>query len=122
MSFVPTSFRPLARSGWGGRAEFRGQTRGQTRGQIGTVVFRSNGPSVTPTITGVTRDSSGNPLGNCELDLFLTDVDMLVQQQTSDASGNFSFTNPGSGPFYIVAYKPGAPDVAGTTVSTLVAV
>jgi hypothetical protein len=46
---------------------------------------------------------------------------MLAQNGLSDALGNFTFDNPGSGPFYIVAYKVGSPDVAGTTVNTLTA-
>jgi hypothetical protein len=72
-------------------------------------------------ITGVTKDSAGTPLGNCVVQLFRTLLDALVEEKTSDASGNFSFYNPASGPFYIVAYKAGAPDVAGTTLNTLTA-
>lgn len=70
-------------------------------------------------ITGVSRDSGGSAIGSVSLSLFVTSTNMLVAQTTSDASGNFSFGNPGTGPFYIVAYKVGAPDVAGTTVNTL---
>ena len=44
---------------------------------------------------------------------------MLLAKQTSDASGNFRFDDPGAGPFYVVQYKPGSPDVAGTTRNTL---
>ena len=130
MSFAPTAFRQFARGGFGGRAasHFRGlqaidtQGRGQGRGQVGTVVYRSPGVNKNNFITGVSRDSTGAPLGNCDLDLYITHVDVLAAQTTSDASGNFTFANPGSGPFYIVAYKTGSPDVAGTTVNTLVAV
>jgi hypothetical protein len=70
-------------------------------------------------IVGVTRDSGGAVLGNVVVDLFITGSDSIVGTTTSDASGNFSFSNPGTGPFYIVAYKAGAPDVAGTSVNTL---
>lgn len=141
MSFDTTGFRLFARCGWGGKAasHFRGaltmernnlgmqdedpQVLGQSyRGQIGTVILRSMGVSVNRTITGVTRDSSGVAVGNCLLDLYITGVDTLSQNGVSDASGNFTFFNPGSGPFYIVAYKVGAPDIAGTTVNTLVGV
>lgn len=133
MSFNPTTFRQFARGGFGGRAasHFRGVQQidnGLTnknvvnRGQVGTVVYRSPGVRKNNFITGVTRDSSGNPLGNCSLDLYMTGADMIARQGQSDASGNFTFSNPGSGPFYIVAYKVGSPDVAGTTVNTLVAV
>jgi hypothetical protein len=75
--------------------------------------YRSNSA-----LTGVTRDSTGAVLGTCEVVLYST-IDVVIGSQFSDASGNFSFLNPGTGPFYIVAYKPGAPDVAGTTVNTL---
>jgi hypothetical protein len=75
--------------------------------------YRSNS-----TLVGVTRDSTGAVLGNVEVVLYST-IDVVIGSQYSDASGNFSFQNPGTGPFYIVAYKTGAPDVAGTTVNTL---
>lgn len=140
MSFEATSFRPLARGGWGGRAasHFRGElARGKAalglpvkdpqvlgpswRGQIGTVVYRSAGVTVNYAISGVTRDSVGAALGNCRVELFVTALDVSIAETVSDASGNFRFANPGTGPFYIVAYKAGGADVAGTTVNTLVA-
>lgn len=68
----------------------------------------------------MTKDAAGAALGNCVVQLFRTPSDVLVIEKTSDASGNYWFDNPGSGPFYIVAYKPGAPDVAGTTVNTII--
>lgn len=73
-------------------------------------------------IGGVTRDADGAALGNCVVQLFRTPSDSLVVEKVSDASGNYLFENPGSGPFYVVAYKQGTPDTAGTTVNTLVAV
>jgi len=45
--------------------------------------------------------------------------DAFIEEQVSDGAGNFLFYPPDSGPYYIVAYKAGAPDVAGTTVNTL---
>lgn len=126
MSRVASAFRPYARMGWGGKAasHFRGlvSSPDEPQGQIGTPIFRGELAHNTPVLTGVTRDSAGNPVGNCALDLYITHVDVIAQQGASDASGNFSFVNPGSGPFYIVAYKAGSPDIAGTTVNTLVAV
>lgn len=71
-------------------------------------------------ITGVTMDSTGAALGSCVVQLFRSSNDLLIEESTSDGSGNYSFTLPIAGPFYIVAYKAGAPDVAGTTVNTLV--
>ncbi len=69
-------------------------------------------------ITGVTKDSAGTALGSCVVELYLTLGDVVVGITTSDASGNYSFPATG-GPYYIVAYKKGSPDVAGTTVNTL---
>jgi hypothetical protein len=42
----------------------------------------------------------------------------MIAGTTSDASGNFVFFNPGSGPFRIISDKAG---VAGVTAETLVA-
>lgn len=139
MSFSSTTFRPLATGSWGGLAYWRGALSvdypdfsqplmgPQTinpgyRGQVGTVIFRSLGIVKNNTLSGVTKDSTGAVLSFCRVEIFLTGSDTPVMEMASDASGVFSFYNPGSGPFYIVAYKAGAPDVAGTTVNTLVAV
>lgn len=73
-------------------------------------------------ITGTTKDSTGAALGSCTVQLFRTADDSFQSEITSDGSGNFSFTSPGQFTYYIVAYKAGAPDVAGTTVNTLVGV
>lgn len=74
-------------------------------------------------ITGVTRDSAGAALGSCVVDLFQTGGDIFIATTTSDGSGNFTLATPNNaGTFYLVAYKPGSPDVAGTTVNTLTAV
>lgn len=72
-------------------------------------------------VTGVTRDSGGNPLGGCTVELFDTRTDQRVAATVSDGSGNFSL--PGaSGPYYLVCYKAGTPDLAGTSVNTLTGV
>ena len=70
-------------------------------------------------IVGVTRDSSGAALGSCVVHLFRTVDDKLTEVQTSDGSGNFSFNVGGGELYYVVAYLPGSPDRAGTTVNTL---
>lgn len=72
-------------------------------------------------LSGVTRDGSGNPLGSCTVHLFQALNDTQISTTISDGSGNFTFLPTASGPFYLVAYLPGSPDVAGTTVNTLVA-
>jgi hypothetical protein len=73
-------------------------------------------------ISGVTRDAGGAPLGNCVVECFQTSTNALVDRFVSDAFGNFALTvaAPYTGiNYFLVAYKPGSPDVAGTTVNTL---
>lgn len=71
------------------------------------------------TLTGVTKDSIGSALGGCTVNLFNSATNVLEQTVTSDASGNYSFVVDKTQSYYEVAYKSGAPDVAGTTVRTL---
>ena len=72
-------------------------------------------------ISGVTKDSTGAALASCVVKLMRTGGDTLAAQMTSDGAGVFAFDNPGSGPFYLLATKPGSPDVAGLSLNTLVA-
>lgn len=80
---------------------------------------------VTPTVfrvVGVTKDSTGTALAGCTVKLYRSRDDALIDQTVSDAAGNYSFASGSTvETYYIVAYKPGAPDVAGTTVNTLLA-
>jgi hypothetical protein len=73
-------------------------------------------------ISGITKDSTGAVLASCTVDLFITSTNILFGTATSDANGYYQFLGIGQPPtaFYIVAYKAGSPDVAGTTVNTLV--
>lgn len=72
-------------------------------------------------LTGTTKDSTGVALGNCVVKLFYSLTNTIAGITESDASGIFTFLVGPSLNCYIVAYKPGSPDVAGTTVNTLVA-
>lgn len=73
-------------------------------------------------ISGVTKDSAGAVLGSCLVELFYTIDDRPVSKTLSDATtGAFSFAVGPNLSCYIVAYKAGSPDVAGTSVNTLVA-
>jgi hypothetical protein len=84
---------------------------------------RSNTDAYAWKISGQTLDQNGNILANCMCHLFNSATDTLNQpQQLSDGGGNFLFNVGGSTAFYIVSYKAGSPDVAGTTVNTLVGV
>lgn len=76
----------------------------------------------TSTISGVTKDSAGANLAGVTVTLFVSGNNLFVSQAVSDGSGNYTLTIDKSGPFFIEAYKVGAPDVAGTTVNTLVGV
>jgi len=68
------------------------------------------------TLSGYTKDSSGNPLDNCDVVLFDASNDSVVDTTTSDANGYFEFTNLSSaGPYYIRAHKSGTPNVFGAT-------
>jgi hypothetical protein len=70
-------------------------------------------------LTGTTRDSTGATLGNCRVHLF-NSADVEIAETVSDGAGAFSFTTAqNSGTYYLVAYLPGSPDVAGTTKNTL---
>lgn len=74
-------------------------------------------------ISGVTRDGTGTALGACTVHLFESATDQEIDQTIADGSGNFAFSLGGNaGFFYLVAHLAGSPDVAGTTVNTLVAV
>ena len=79
-------------------------------------------PARTATISGITRVlSTGVPLGVCVVELYLTATDEPLMKTTSDANGYFSFSVARFSPatHYMVAYKVGSPDTAGTTLNTL---
>lgn len=87
-----------------------------------SVVHHPINPAVYFRITGTTKDSTGAALGSCVVQWFNTADDRLLSETTSDANGLFEFRTAGQPPnaYYLVAYKQGSPDVAGTTVNTLV--
>jgi hypothetical protein len=71
-------------------------------------------------ITGVTKDATGAALGACTVELFSTDLDVREDKAVSDAAGVYRFYVCPTATKYLVAYKAGSPDVAGTSVNTLV--
>lgn len=73
-------------------------------------------------ITGTTKDSTGAALGSCVVNWFLTGTDVKLDSVVSDANGLYEFRTAGQPPttYYLVAYKTGSPDVAGTTVNALI--
>lgn len=73
-------------------------------------------------ISGVTYSAVGVILGGCVVELYETATDLPLFKTTSDATtGAFTFTCARYAPatHYMVAYKAGSPDVAGTTINTL---
>jgi hypothetical protein len=72
-------------------------------------------------IGGVTMDKSTSAaISGCTIDLFQTSNDLKVATTTSDGSGNYAFwVSDSVTNFYAVAYLPGTPDKAGTTLNTL---
>ena len=125
---IRVDFRAQARVGWGGRAA--SQTRAMAipasgslawRGAIVGTVVRKNGPTVNFALSGIARngDGGGVPMPGARIVLFQTGGDIPTRVVTADGAGAYSFSNPGSGPFYVGAYLVGAPDRMGVTVNTL---
>lgn len=79
----------------------------------------ASGRSAPKVITGIARDSGGSPLGGATVSLYNTATGLLVETVTADAGGYFTVTDPNNVACFVVAYKPGSPDVCGTTVNTL---
>jgi hypothetical protein len=72
------------------------------------------------TLTGVSRDASGSPIGGCTIKLYRKSDDAVMDLQTSDGSGNFTFTMaPTSMTFYIRATDSSGL-LVGTSLDTLV--
>lgn len=74
-------------------------------------------------VSGVTRDSAGAPLGYCVVQIFESATNVWRGSTTSNASGNYKIEIAGDRTIQLkaAAYLPGPPDVAGTTVNTLIA-
>jgi hypothetical protein len=75
-------------------------------------------------LTGVTRDSAGSALGNCRVVALETgrlakDGAPIVGETISDGSGNYSIEVATNVAHQVIAYLPGAPDVAGISLNTL---
>lgn len=69
---------------------------------------------------GYTYNASGGVIGGATVQIFRTSDDAYVGAVQSNDQGWFQAWSPyPSVGHYFVAYAPGAPDVAGTTVNTL---
>lgn len=84
-------------------------------------VNADSAPYVYPyALVGVTRDANGAALGNCMVVVYRTADDTIAARGVSDANGNYRLSVSPLLQHYVVAYLTGSPDVAGTTVNTLV--
>lgn len=72
-------------------------------------------------IRGITKNDSGVPISGCTVQAFVTAGDRYVGEDVSRDDGTYICpVNTVAGvQHYLVAYKPGSPDIAGTTVNTL---
>lgn len=71
-------------------------------------------------IMGTTKDSVGGTVSGAVVQVFRTSDDLYVGETTSDSNGRYEAGTPHAGlQHYLVAYRAGAPDIAGTTVNTL---
>jgi len=82
--------------------------------------YLENMGTLNMSMSGVSRDSTGAVLAAANVHIFRTEDNSFVAETTSDGSGAWSIPLLKGGPFFIVAYKTGTPDIAGTTVNTLV--
>ena len=68
-------------------------------------------------IIGVTRDNTGAPLGNCNVDLFIHGTNAYVTSTMSDPAGNYFFVVPSNGPYYVrVTDNQPNPTVVGSSL------
>lgn len=74
-------------------------------------------------LKGITKDATGTPISGVIVQGFVTATDAYVGEVQSREDGSYDLgTQTAAGvQHYLVAYKPGSPDIAGTTVNTLTA-
>lgn len=73
-------------------------------------------------LSGVTRNLRGQPLGGVTVDIFDTATNTFQGTSVSDGSGGYTVIIGTGSNCYAVGYLTGSPDVAGTTLNTLVPV
>lgn len=72
-------------------------------------------------IRGICKDSGGSPVANAIVQGFVTATDAFVGEVQSNTDGTYNLGTEQlkTTAHYLVAYKAGSPDTAGTTVNTL---
>jgi hypothetical protein len=73
-------------------------------------------------ISGITKNATGAALGGVTVDLYDAPTKTLVDTVVSDAGGYYVAGTPYGTAVFANAYLAGSPDVAGTTINTLVGV
>ena len=80
----------------------------------------SRGNGALKFMLGRCKDGSGNGVSGATVQGFLTETDQFVRETTADSNGNYELgTEYPAQNHYLVAYRAGSPDIAGTTVNTL---
>lgn len=73
-------------------------------------------------VTGTAKTATGAIVVGATVRLYRTSDNTVVASTTSGSDGTYSFTGLiDTGPFYVIAYLAGSPDIAGTTVNTVAA-
>lgn len=110
---------PLSRGMGSGMSQLFGGDASNTSNSFRHEVDASGTPTRAQ-ISGVTRDSTTNPLANCTIQVLSADGTLLAYSTTSDGNGNYeAYVEDPTLNYKVDAYKTGSPDVAGTTINTL---
>lgn len=72
-------------------------------------------------LRGTCKDSGGTPVANAIVQAFVTATDAFAGEVQGNTDGTYTLgvEQSKATPHYLVAYKVGSPDIAGTTVNTL---
>lgn len=70
-------------------------------------------------VSGITIDQLGARLPSCVVKAFNSVTNVFVTSTMSDATGAYTLLLPAGNTYFLVAYKPGSPDQAGTSVNTI---
>lgn len=74
-------------------------------------------------LSGFAYTITGSPVNNATINVFRTDSNTLIVSTSSDTDGSWSIIVPVGGfNYYVTAYFPNSPDLAGITINTLQAV
>lgn len=72
-------------------------------------------------LRGTCKDSGGTPVAGAIVQAFVTATDAFAGEVQGNTDGTYTLgvEQSKATPHYLVAYKVGSPDIAGTTVNTL---